>query len=289
MTTLSTHDTKRGEDVRARISVLAQMPRRWADVVRRCEQLAPSPAVDTGLFLWQNLLGVWPPDGQISATLRDRLHDYARKAAREAGRHTGWADPDAAFETALAGWLDRVLDGPAAAELTALAAEIAPHAASDGLAQKLLALTVPGVPDIYQGTELWEDSLVDPDNRRPVDFAARRRELRGGEHPKLRVVRAALALRRRHRQAFTDGDYRPVLADGEAAAHLLAFRRGADVLIAVPRLTARLAGTGWGNTTLRLPAGTWTDAISGTRHQGTVEAGALFATLPAAALERTDG
>ncbi|BBY53712.1 malto-oligosyltrehalose synthase [Mycobacterium koreense] len=289
MTTLSTHDTKRGEDVRARISVLSQMPRRWAEVVRRCEQLAPSPAVDTGLFLWQNLIGVWPPDGPISATLRERLRDYARKAAREADRHTGWADPDEQFETALTGWLDRVIDGPAAAELTALATEIAPHAASDGLAQKLLALTVPGIPDVYQGTELWEDSLVDPDNRRPVDFAARRRELGTGGHPKLQVVRAALAVRRRHPRDFTDGDYRPVLAAGDAAAHLLAFRRGADVLVAVPRLTVRLAAAGWADTALRLPAGTWTDAISGARHRGTVAAGTLFATLPAVALERTDG
>src|SRR5690625_968172 len=289
MTTLGTHDTKRGEDVRARITVLAQLPQRWAEVVRRCEQLAPSPAPDTGLFLWQNLIGVWPPDGRLGATLRRRLHDYARKAAREAGRHTGWVDPDERFETALAGWLDRVADGPAAAELTALSAAIAPHAASDGLAQKLLALTVPGVPDVYQGTELWEDSLVDPDNRRPVDFAARRRALRAGEHPKLAVVRVALALRRRHPRTFERGDYRPVLADGAAAAHLLAFRRGTDVLIAVPRLTVRLAETGWADTTLPLPAGTWTDAISGTRHRGAAAAEALFATLPAVALERTDG
>ena len=103
--------------------------------------------------------------------MRDRLHAYAEKAIREAAWHTSWNDPDTEFESAVHRWLDAVLDGPVAGELTKLVAKLNPHAASDALGQKLLALTAPGIPDVYQGTELWDDSLVDPDNRRPVDYA----------------------------------------------------------------------------------------------------------------------
>ncbi|ASW96047.1 malto-oligosyltrehalose synthase [Mycobacterium intracellulare] len=289
MTTLTTHDTKRGEDVRARIGVLSQVPSLWAEFVARWETRAPSPDPATGQFLWQNIFGVWPVSGQVTRELRERLHGYAEKAIREAAWHTSWNDPDTDFEDAIHRWLDTVLDGPVAGQLTELVAQLNPHAASDALGQKLLALTVPGIPDVYQGTELWDDSLVDPDNRRPVDYAARRAALHELQHPKIRVVTTALRVRRAHPDSFLRGDYVPVLADGDAADHVVAFRRGSnggDIVVAVTRWTVRLAESGWGNTVLPLPDGTWKDALTGAVADGPTSAAQLFADLPVVLLER---
>ncbi|MCV7239958.1 malto-oligosyltrehalose synthase [Mycolicibacterium celeriflavum] len=288
MVALTTHDTKRGEDVRARIGLLSQVPSLWAELIGKWTLATPPPDAGTGLFLWQNLFGVWPVDGAITDNLRQRIHAYAEKAIREAAVHTTWNDPEDDFETAVHAWLDGVLDGPVAAEMTSLVARLDLHARSDALGQKLLALTVPGVPDIYQGTELWEDSLVDPDNRRPVDYTARRDALSAMRHPKLRVVAAALALRRDRPTTFSEGSYTPMLADGAAAGHLVAFRRGGEVLTAVTRHSVRLSETGWGNTSLALPPGQWADRISGARHSGRVQTAELFTELPVALLERTD-
>jgi (1->4)-alpha-D-glucan 1-alpha-D-glucosylmutase len=286
MTTLSTHDTKRGEDVRARIGVLSQVPSLWTEFVARWEIEAPSPDAVTGQFLWQNIFGVWPVCGKVTDELRDRLHGYAEKAIREAAWHTSWSDPDAAFEEAVHRWLDTVLDGPVAGQLTELVARLNPHAASDALGQKLLALTVPGIPDIYQGTELWDDSLVDPDNRRPVDYAARRAALKELQHPKIRVVTTTLRLRRSRPGSFLHGEYIPVLASGQASDHVVAFRRGGDILVAVTRWTVRLAETGWGNTVVPLPDGSWTDTLTGAMASGPTSAAELFADLPVVLLER---
>jgi (1->4)-alpha-D-glucan 1-alpha-D-glucosylmutase len=286
MTTLTTHDTKRGEDVRARIGVLSQVPSLWTEFVARWEIEAPSPDVATGQFLWQNIFGVWPVSGEVTAELRRRLHAYAEKAIREAAWHTSWNDPDAAFEDAVHRWLDTVLDGPVARGLTELVAQLNPHAASDALGQKLLALTAPGIPDVYQGTELWDDSLVDPDNRRPVDYAARRAALERLQHPKIRVVTTALRLRRSRPEAFLHGEYLPVLASGSAADHVVAFRRGEDVLVAATRWTVRLPETGWGNTVLPLPDGSWTDTLTGAMASGPTAAAELFAELPVVLLAR---
>jgi (1->4)-alpha-D-glucan 1-alpha-D-glucosylmutase len=286
MTTLTTHDTKRGEDVRARIGVLSQVPSLWTEFVARWETAAPSPDPATGRFLWQNIFGVWPVSGEVTDELRERLHGYAEKAIREAAWHTSWNEPDATFEDAVHRWLDGVLDGPVAGQLTELVAQLNPHAASDALGQKLLALTVPGIPDVYQGTELWDDSLVDPDNRRPVDYAARRAALQALEHPKIRVVTTALRLRRSDPDSFLGADYVPVLANGDASDHVLAFRRGEDVLVAVTRWTVRLAESGWGNTVLPLPEGTWKDALTGAIADGPISAAELFAELPVALLVR---
>jgi (1->4)-alpha-D-glucan 1-alpha-D-glucosylmutase len=286
MTTLSTHDTKRAEDVRARIGVLSQVPSLWTEFVARWEIDAPSPDAATGQFLWQNIFGVWPTSGEVTDELRERLHGYAEKAIREAAWHTSWNDPDAAFEDAVHGWLDTVLDGPVAGQLTELVTQLNPHAASDALGQKLLALTVPGIPDIYQGTELWDDSLVDPDNRRAVDYAARRAALKELQHPKMRVVTTALRLRRSRPDSFLHGDYLPVLATGEANEHVVAFSRGDDILVAVTRWTVRLKETGWGNTMVPLPEGSWTDTLTGAMASGPTPAAELFAVLPVILLER---
>jgi (1->4)-alpha-D-glucan 1-alpha-D-glucosylmutase len=224
----------------------------------------------------------------VDAQLRQRLHAYAEKAIREAALHTSWNDPDSEFEDAVHGWIDAVIDGPVATELTALVGRLVPHADSDALGQKLVALTAPGIPDVYQGTELWEDSLVDPDNRRAVDYDARRTALSAMAHPKMRVVRAALQLRRSRPDTFLSGAYLPVCADGDAAEHIVSYVRGDDVLVAVSRWTVRLADDGWGDTALTLPDGRWADVLSGAERSGAVPAGDLFADLPVALLVRVD-
>jgi (1->4)-alpha-D-glucan 1-alpha-D-glucosylmutase len=288
MVALSTHDTKRGEDVRARIGVLSQVPSLWTELVGKWTRQAAPPDTATGLFLLQNIFGVWPVDGVVTDELRGRLHAYAEKAIREAAVRTSWNDPDTAFETAVHAWLDAVMDGPVADELTSLVTRLDEHARNDALGQKLVALTAPGVPDVYQGTELWEDSLVDPDNRRPVDYRARREALATMGHPKMRVVSAALRLRRDRSASFTDGGYTPVLTQGPAAEHLVAFLRGEDVLTAATRHGVLLAETGWGDTSLTLPAGVWVDRIGGARFSGTILAADLFANMPVALMERVD-
>jgi (1->4)-alpha-D-glucan 1-alpha-D-glucosylmutase len=289
MTALSTHDTKRGEDVRARIGVLSQVPSLWAEFVSAWERRTPSPDPVTGQFLLQNIFGVWLVDGAVTDELRARVHAYAEKAIREAAMHTTWNDPDTEFERRVHEWIDAVMDGPIATELTSLVARIDEHARNDSLGQKLIALTAPGVPDVYQGTELADDSLVDPDNRRPVDYEVRRAALAAGSDPKMRVVTAALRLRRDKPDVFTDGTYTPLLATGPAAAHVAAFVRSSDVVTAVTRHSVRLAETGWGDTLLPLPAGTWTNRLADGSFTGSVSPTDLFADLPVALLERVDG
>ncbi len=289
MVALSTHDTKRGEDVRARIGVLSQVPSLWGELVGKWVLEAPPPDLATGLFLLQNTFGVWPTDGVVTDELRRRLHAYTEKAIREAAVLTSWHDPDATFEAAVHAWLDTVMGGPVATELTSLVTRLDEHAQNDALGQKLLALTVPGVPDVYQGTELWDDSLVDPDNRRPVDYRARREALRANSNPKMRVVTAALRLRRDRPDTFTDGGYTPVLAEGASAEHVVAFLRADNVLSTVTRHSVVLAETSWRDTALTLPDGVWADRIAGGRFSGRALVSDLFADLPVALLERLDG
>lgn len=288
MTTLSTHDTKRGEDVRARIGLLSQIPQTWAESVERWTALTTPPDTPTALFLWQNIFGVWPVDGTVTDALRERLHGYTEKAMREAAVRTSWHDPATDFEREMHDWLDRVLDGPVSVELTALVARLEVHARNDSLGQKLLQLTAPGIPDVYQGTESMEDSLVDPDNRRPVDYPALRAALERGDDPKLPVTAAALALRRARPATFRSGRYTPLPATGSTARHLIAFARGDDVVVAVSRWTVELAETGWADTVLTLPDGQWRDRLSGRRWTGPVPAADLLAQSPVALLERID-
>ncbi|OBF41266.1 malto-oligosyltrehalose synthase [Mycolicibacterium peregrinum] len=288
MTALSTHDTKRGEDVRARIGLLSQVPETWADSVERWIATSTPPDRDTALFLWQNIFGVWPVDGAVTDELRSRLHGYAEKAIREGATRTSWHDPDVNFENEVHAWLDRVLDGPVAAELTALVSRLEAHARNDILGQKLIQLTAPGIPDVYQGTETTEDSLVDPDNRRPVDHAALRGAVERGDDDKLRVTMAALALRRARPETFLAGAYAPLPATGSAARHLVAFLRGQDVVVAACRWTVALAETGWEDTILPLPVGRWLDRLSGRQWAGSVPLTELLADSPVALLERTD-
>jgi (1->4)-alpha-D-glucan 1-alpha-D-glucosylmutase len=291
MTTLSTHDTKRSEDVRGRLAVLAEMPTEWAALVRGL--LARHPLADRPLahLVWQNLVGAWPLS-------RERAHAYAEKAAREAGTSTTWTAPDEEFEGRLHALVDAAYDDPATtAEIDAFVTRIAPFGWSNSLSQKLLQLTMPGVPDVYQGTELWDFSLVDPDNRRPVDYALRRKllaDLDAGEVPavddtgaaKLLVVSRVLRARRDHPEWF-DG-YAPVEVTGSAADHVVAFDRGGVVAVAT-RLPVSLAAEGWADTALQLPNGAWRDLLTGERFVSDIAGVAvdrLLARLPVALLVR---
>ena len=291
MTTLTTHDTKRSEDTRARLAVLAEVPTEWADLVRGWLSRHPLPDRPLAHLVWQNLVGAWPLS-------RERAHAYAEKAAREAGTSTTWTDVDEAFETSLHAMVDAAYDDPATStEIEEFVARIGPAGRSNALAQKLLQLTMPGVPDVYQGTELEDRSLVDPDNRRPVDYDERRAllaRLDGGEVPgvddtgaaKLLVTSRALRLRRDRPELF--GGYTPVEVTGSAAGSVVAFDRGGAVPVAT-RLPVALAATGWGDTALALPTGAWRDVLTGTRvvsDAGGVSVGELLARLPVALLVR---
>jgi (1->4)-alpha-D-glucan 1-alpha-D-glucosylmutase len=271
MVALSTHDTKRGEDVRARISVLSEIPGEWADALLELRDLAP---VGDGPFenlLWQAILGAWPAS-------RERLHAYAEKASREAGNSTTWTAPDEAFEERMHALVDAAFDEPrASAILQRLVDRVAGPGWSNSLSAKLLQLTAPGVPDVYQGSELWETSLVDPDNRREVDFAERRRllaDIDAGAKPavdesgaaKLLVTSAALRLRRDRPELF--GGYTPLVASGPAAEHLLGFDRGGAITLATRLPVGLETRGGWGETTVDIGSAAVLDVLTGRRHQG---------------------
>lgn len=286
MTTLSTHDTKRGEDVRARLAVLAEVPDEWSALASELMARAPVPNAAFGYLLWQTLAGV----GFID---RGRMHAYAEKAMREASDGTGWTDPDEAFESAVHAAVDAAYDAPDLRDrLTAFVDRITPYGWSNSLSQKLVQLTMPGVPDVYQGTELWEDSLVDPDNRRPVPFADHAELLESLKSPppvdaggaaKLWLVARALGLRREHAELFTG--YQPILADGPAGDHLVAFDRGGAVTVAT-RLPVTLERSGgWRDTALTLD-GEHSDVLTGRRHSGTVAVADVLDSYPVALLRR---
>ncbi|MGI8759839.1 MAG: malto-oligosyltrehalose synthase [Jatrophihabitantaceae bacterium] len=301
MTTLSTHDTKRGEDVRARLAVLSELPGEWTSLARGLMKAAPLPDRGFAYLLWQTFVG----SGGISAgdgvagdgrlIDRDRMHAYAEKAMREAAVSTNWIDPDTRFEAAVHSLVDRAYDDPAVRDpLAAFTQRITPYGWTNSLSQKLVQLTMPGVPDVYQGTARWGDSLVDPDNRRPVDFdAARARldELDADVHPppidasgaaKLWLVSRTLRLRRDWPELFDS--YTPLQARGAASEHVVAFDRG-RVLTVATRLPVGLERAGgWRDTTLDLEARA-TDAISGTSFDaGPIALAELLATYPVALL-----
>ncbi|MGE5285667.1 MAG: malto-oligosyltrehalose synthase [Micromonosporaceae bacterium] len=306
LTTLSTHDTKRQEDVRARLAVLAEMPLAWAREVGRwhdlAARLAPPPEPDIEYLMWQTLVGAWPID-------RDRLGAYLQKAAREAKTATSWTDPDAGYEESLHAFaLAALADAELTGRIARFAAHIGPDARVNSLGAKLVQLTMPGVPDVYQGCELTGLSLVDPDNRRPVDFERRRRMLAALDsgasgpsspastlsaasghtsldHEKLLVTSRALRLRREHPDWF-GGGYEPVAAAGPAAGHAVAFLRGGRALTVATRLPAGLGSKGgWADTALPLPGGRGRDILTGATFSGpNVLLGALTSQLPVALL-----
>ena len=285
MTGLSTHDTKRGEDVRARLAVLSEIPEAWASFAELFLSMTSIPNRRFGYFLAQTLVGTGPIE-------RMRMHAYAEKAMREASDDTTWTAPDDSYEAAVHEAVDIAYDDPrlrsAWDQLDGL---VTAPGWSNSLGQKLVQLTMPGVPDVYQGTELWEDSLVDPDNRRPVDFADRIRLLESlGDVPpgidstgavKLWVTRQALRLRRSRSDWFTD--YRAIQASGPAQDHLIGFDRGGAITLAT-RLPVGLATSGgWRQTTVDIPA-RYRDVLTGRRWSGAAPVDDLLASYPVALL-----
>jgi (1->4)-alpha-D-glucan 1-alpha-D-glucosylmutase len=309
MLATSTHDTKRSEDVRVRIALLSEVPTRWREAVTRWSALNERhrrggfPDRNTEYLLYQTLVGAHPLP-------LDRALAYVEKTAREAKQHTSWLDPNAAYEDALAHFVTAILADPEfVAELAALADDLARPARVTALAQLTVKLASPGVPDFYQGSELWTGELVDPDNRRPVDFATRAAMLddllAGGADAalseagwasgaaKLWVTWKGLLLRRERPATFVGGSYQPLWARGPAAGHLVGIARGvagaeADVVALAPRLVIGLERSGgWRETAVALPEGTWHDVISGrTTSGGEAALADLLSTCPVAILAR---
>jgi (1->4)-alpha-D-glucan 1-alpha-D-glucosylmutase len=327
MVTTATHDTKRGEDARIRLALLSETPREWGRGLsqwfrlnrsRRSEvddEIVPSRNVE--YLFYQSLLGAWSPaldpsDAGGVAGLAARIDDYMIKAVREAKQQTSWSNPNAAYEAALSRFVRGVLDAarpnPFLTEFHAFVATLARPAAIASLAQLVLKLTVPGVPDIYQGGELWDFSLVDPDNRRPVDWTLRRQLLdqiaavpaadlaaawQDGRE-KLFVTQHLLALRQAKPALFGASDYRPIETEGEHRGHICAFARGngaSALVVAAPRLVYRLYRDGdppdWGDTRIILPhTGDWRNCFTGGRcyDRASLSAADLFADFPVAVL-----
>ncbi len=308
----STHDTKRSEDVRARINVISEVPEAWAKCLGRWRQWnrakkrrlngQPAPDPNEEIFLYQTLVGAWPLRKDDVPEFKERLKAYVIKAAKEAKVHTSWIDPHPDYEHALVGFVDSVLNttnqNKFLADFLRFQKKIAFYGALNALAQVLFKIAAPGVPDFYQGTELWDLSLVDPDNRRPVDFKKRIRlleDLRRREAKdlaalvsellvrwedgriKLFVTSKALEFRRQRRGLFLKGDYVPLKALGQKKEHICVFaRRKEDVwaVVAVPRLLTRLVTDGkpplgqrvWGADRLVLPKGApgrWQNILTG--------------------------
>jgi (1->4)-alpha-D-glucan 1-alpha-D-glucosylmutase len=301
MLTTSTHDTKRSEDVRLRINLLSEIPQAWEQFARRCFQRNARhrqngmPSRNAEYLLYQTLVGSWP-------IALERIQSVMLKAACEAKQETAWRYPNPAYENALKTFVEAVWKDEAFVDdLARFVAPLVEPARISSLAETLIKCTAPGIPDIYQGTELWALNLVDPDNRRPVDFALRRDLLDALEHasleeilrrmdeglPKLFVIHRALKTRHRLPHLFgPEATYRPLQPRGEKAPHLVAFQRGKGLITVVPRLLLGLGGD-WGATTVELPRGTWVNQFTDDEVKGgTVRLDELFARFPVALLVR---
>jgi (1->4)-alpha-D-glucan 1-alpha-D-glucosylmutase len=341
MLATSTHDNKRSEDVRARLNALSEIPEEWRANVIRWGRLnrakkgkhgtERAPSVNDEYFLYQSLLGAWPLEGLDEAGLpvfRERMRGTMLKAVREAKVHTSWMNPNAAYEEATLGFIDALLaQGSGNAfldEFLPFQRKVARMGLMSSISQVVLKLTVPGVPDIYQGNEMWDFSLVDPDNRRAVDYARRSACLaemqRAAEHGvaalrpyaaellaamndgrlKLYVTWRLLQLRAKFETVFREGDYTPLRARGPCATRVCSFSRqhgDARLVVIVPRWFARLAPAGrdpvgdavWHDTVLDAPPGEWLNVLTGDSLSMTADDGVLplvsvFSTLPWAVL-----
>lgn len=303
MTTLATHDTKRSDDVRARLAALTEIPSRWRSAVNRWSRMNARfrsqnwPDRNTEYLLYQTLIGAWP----IS---QDRLTAYMEKAVREAKQQTTWTQQNREFEDALQQFIAQILHPPDfIRELQAMVVRVRRAGLSNSLAQTLLRSTAPGIPDTYQGGELWDYRLVDPDNRTPVDYAERRSllaELRVGLSPeeilrredsglpKLWVTLQALTLRRNHPEYFSsDAAYEPLQCSGAKAEHLVAFLRAGRVATVVARCSIRLGDT-WAGAAITLPAGKWKNILTADEvNGGTVRVQPILRRFPVALLVRS--
>ena len=302
MTTLSTHDTKRSDDVRARLAVLTEIPARWRAALSKWSKANAQyktgklPDRNTEYFLYQTMIGAWP----ISA---ERLIAYMEKATREAKQQTNWTQPNREFEGALRGYIEQILQSKEfISDLEGFVGRVIVPGRCNSLAQTLMKCTAPGIPDTYQGSELWDLHLVDPDNRGPIDYEIRRSllsELMNGMDvddivkraaeglPKLWVNYCALNLRRAKPEWLgAEADYVPMLAEGPKREHLVAYLRGSRVATLAPRWNLKLGGS-WSGTTIELPPGNWKnvltrDVVTGGRQR----VNALFQRFPVALLTR---
>ncbi|GAA3755188.1 malto-oligosyltrehalose synthase [Terriglobus aquaticus] len=306
MTTLSTHDTKRADDVRARLAVLSELPDRWSQQLQQWSEANRDlrtgnyPDPNTEYFLYQTLIGAWPIDA-------DRTKTYMQKAMNEAKLETSWTNKNEAYENAVASFIDGLFARPAFLDsLKEFVNGINRSGRVNSLTQTLLKCVAPGMPDLYQGGELWDHSLVDPDNRRPVDYKLRAKLLKELQQitpakfvetveqrfedegsPKLWLTYQALQLRNERPQSFgSKAAYTPLVAQGAAADHVVAFSRGEDVVAVGQRFPQTIAGN-WRDTTLELPTGSWTDRLSGARHNGgKIDVANLLDRFPVALLVR---
>jgi len=296
----STHDTKRSEDVRARINLLSEIPERWSQTVYRWAELNERhrcddfPDRNAEYLLYQTLVGAWPIDSE-------RIAAYMEKASREAKVHTSWTDPNPAYDKTLRAFVEAILkDAAFLVDLETFVRPLIEPGRINSLAQTLIKLTAPGIPDLYQGTELWDLSLVDPDNRRPVDYPLRRRLLSEMDGmtpeaiwsriddglPKLWLFRQTLRLRNHRQLCAPEDSYREIVVRGAQANHVIAFARGEGAITVVPRFTLKLAGN-WLDTSIEMPSGSWQNELTGeTVHGGEVRVDALFKRFPVGLLTR---
>jgi len=303
MNTLSTHDTKRADDVRARLFTITEIPGRWRTALSRWSRMnarfrnGKYPDRNTEYFLYQTMIGAWPIG-------KDRLIAYMEKATREAKQQTTWTQTNKEFEDALRNFIEQILDSPAfIAELESFVARISRAGRVNSLAQTLVKYTAPGIPDTYQGSELWDLSLVDPDNRRPVDYELRRRMLDAlgagmpadqimqrmeSGMPKMWLIHRALRLRRGHPEWFgAEAGYTPLRAEGPKREHLIAYVRGDAVVTVVPRWSLKL-GDSWAATTVPLPQGSWRNLLTAESvHGGATRVQSLLHRFPVALLVRS--
>lgn len=333
MNTTATHDTKRGEDTRARIAVLSELPQEWERHLRQWNRINTSlkkrvrrrlvPDKNDEYFLYQTLLGAYPLQPFEKNDFAQRIRDYAIKAVREAKVHTGWLKPDSAYEEAYLAFIDGLFDKhhPFFSDFLPFQEKIAFYGMLNSLSQVLIKATCPGVPDIYQGCEFWDLSLVDPDNRRPVDYAIRHqnlstlkksaevdpaellKELRAHWQDgriKLYLTWRCLQARRQQAEIFLEGDYVPLKIKGSGVSSLLAYARtweNHSAIVVAPRLLSGLVDPGtwplgervWGDTEITLPEkmkGFWRDCLSGRSLSGgdTLSVGRLLRDLPCALL-----
>jgi (1->4)-alpha-D-glucan 1-alpha-D-glucosylmutase len=304
MVALGTHDTKRGEDARARLAVLSELPGAFGEAVERWfasnarYRKEGWPDANTEYFYYQTLVGSWP----LSV---ERAQLYMQKAAREAKQQTSWTQNNTRFEERLREFIEETLgDAGFVAEIEAMVKRIDCAGRVNSLAQTLLKCTSPGVPDLYQGSELWDHRLVDPDNRGPVEFDERRRlleEMRTLDvdgvlahmdtgMPKLWTIQKALETRVEYADCFgASGGYAPVEVRGEKRDHAVAFLRGGRVATLVQRLSRSVAD-GWSDASLTLPEGRWRNVLTDEMAEGgEMKLGDLFVRFPVALLTREDG
>jgi (1->4)-alpha-D-glucan 1-alpha-D-glucosylmutase len=303
MLATSTHDTKRSEDVRARLALLSEIPERWAPAVWRWAAMnerhrsGGMPDRNAEYLLYQTLVGAWPIEtGRVVA--------YMEKASREAGTHTSWTNPNQEYEKALRAFVETALvERDFLSDLEKFVSQLVKPGRINSLAQTLIKLTAPGVPDIYQGTEIWSLTLVDPDNRGQIDYDRRRKLLadladatlkeivaRDDEGmTKLWTIRQTLHLQRRHPELIgPSASYRPLIAKGEQAQHLIAFMRNDQAITVVPRLVIKLNGN-WRATSLELPQGEWCNELDSRRQwRGKIALRDLLAEFPIALLSRQE-